>query len=104
MKGKDIKPLTQKEIKARLAKFPGWKFKDNKISKQFVFKSFTEAVAFINKLRPFCNRIDHHPDIHIYYKKILFELQRFSVGGKVTERDFTVAREIEKLFSKEPKS
>ena len=99
MTGQDLKPLTHKEIKAKLAKFPGWKFKDNKISKQFPFKSFTRALVFVNKLRPFCNRIDHHPDIHIYYKKINFELQRFSIGGKVTERDFTVARQIERLYA-----
>ena len=103
MIGQDLKPLTQKEIKAKLAKFPGWKFKDNKISKQFVFKSFTRALGLINKLRPFSNRIDHHPDIHIYYKKVLFELQRFSIGGKVCERDFTVAQEIERLYKKEPR-
>ena len=104
MRGQDLNPLTHKEIQAKLAKFPGWKFKDNKISKQFVFKSFTRALGLVNKLRPFSNRIDHHPDIHIYYKKVLFELQRFSIGGKVTERDFTVAREIERLYSKEPKN
>ena len=104
MRGQDLEPLTHKEIKAKLAKFPGWKFKDNKISKQFVFKSFSRGVILIRRLAPFCNRIDHHPDIHIYYKKVLFELQRFSVGGKVTERDFTVAREIERLYSKEPKN
>jgi len=95
----DLKPLTDKEITEKLKDFPGWNFHDDKISKQFEFKSFSDAVLFINKLTPFCNKIDHHPDIHIYYKKILFDLQRFSVGGKVMERDFTVAREIERLYS-----
>jgi len=71
---------------------------EKKESKKFEFKSFTGAVNFIVKLAPFCNKTDHHPDIHIYYKKVLFELQRFSIGGKVTERDFTVAEEIERLF------
>ena len=100
MRGQDLKPLTHREIGEKLKSFPGWKFNDNKIGKQFVFKSFTHAVAFVDKLRPFCNRIDHHPDIHIYYKKIVFELQRFSIGGRVTERDFTVAQEIERLYSR----
>lgn len=104
MQGQDLKPLTQVEIKKKLNSFTGWKFANNKISKEFTFKSFSRGVIFIRRLAPFCNRIDHHPDIHIYYKKILFELQRFSIGGKVTERDFTVAREIERLFRKEPKS
>jgi len=93
-----LRLLSKEEIEEKLKGFPGWKFHDDKISKQFEFKSFSDAVEFINKLVPFCNRIDHHPDIHIYYKKILFDLQRFSVGGKVTDRDFTVAREIETLY------
>ncbi|MBI4157701.1 4a-hydroxytetrahydrobiopterin dehydratase [Candidatus Woesebacteria bacterium] len=104
MIGKDLKPLKQSEIKKKLKGFPGWKFTNNKISKEFVFKSFSRGVIFIRRLAPFCNRIDHHPDIHVYYKKVLFELQRFSIGGKVTERDFTVAREIERLYGKEPKN
>jgi len=95
---KDLRTLTAQEIKNKLPEFPGWSYHDNKISKEFVFKSFDQAVNFVVRLAPFCNKIDHHPDIHIYYKKIVFDLQRFSVGGKVTPRDFTVAAEIERLF------
>ncbi len=95
----DLTPLTNSEIEEKLKDFPGWKFSDNKISKEFQFESFTAAIDFVKELAPFCNNIDHHPDIHIYYKKIVFELQRFSVGGKVTQRDFTVAREIERLYA-----
>jgi 4a-hydroxytetrahydrobiopterin dehydratase len=95
----DIRVLSGSEIQDKLKDFPGWNYHDDKISKQFEFRSFNNVVEFINKLAPFCNRIDHHPDIHIYYKKILFDLQRFSVGGKVTDRDFTVAKEIERLYS-----
>lgn len=95
----DLKILSEDEIKKKLNDFPGWRYHDNKITKEFVFESFDKVVEFVNKLAPFCNRIDHHPDIHIYYKKIVFDLQRFSVGGKITPRDFTVASEIERLFA-----
>lgn len=94
----DLKILSAEEVRERLKEFPGWAYHDDKISKEFSFESFNIVLEFINKLAPFCNKIDHHPDIHIYYKKVLFDLQRFSVGGKVTERDFTVAGEIERLF------
>jgi 4a-hydroxytetrahydrobiopterin dehydratase len=94
----DLRILTAEEVEKRLKDFPGWKYRDDKISKEFVFESFTKAVEFVNKLAPFCNKIDHHPDIHIYYKKIVFDLTRFSIGGKVTPRDFTVASEIERLY------
>lgn len=95
----DLEPLSITEINEKLAQLPGWFFVNDKISKQFVFPSFKEAVEFVSHLALFCDKVDHHPDIHIYYKKIVFESQRFSVGGKVTERDFTVAKEIERLFS-----
>jgi len=70
------------------------------------------SLGFINKLAPFCEELDHHPDIHIFYNKVLFELQRFDVGqdaseagsggspvsGKVTDKDFMPAKKIEQLY------
>lgn len=96
----DVRVLTEEEIGNRLKDFPGWSYGDDKITKEFQFESFDKALKFLNELAPFCDRIDHHPDIHIYYKKVVFDLQRFSVGGKVTPRDFRVASEIERLFLK----
>jgi len=70
-----------------------------KISKEFKFEDFMGSLNFVNKLAPFCEREDHHPDIHIFYSKILFELQRFDIGGKITDKDFAVAQEIERLYN-----
>ena len=94
----DLQILTEREVNGWLKDWPGWVYHDNKISKEFQFSAFKKGIELIDQLAPFCDKIDHHPDIHIYYKKIVFELQRFSVGGKVTPRDFVVAREIERLY------
>jgi 4a-hydroxytetrahydrobiopterin dehydratase len=99
MNEEDIKPLSEEEISQKLKNFPGWSFHDNKISKEFKFKDFIDSLGFINRLIPFCQAIDHHPDVHIYYSKVVFDLQRFSIGGKVTDRDFQVATEIERLYT-----
>ncbi len=90
--------LKDEEITERMRELPGWKYHDNKLSKEFEFKTFVEGINFINNLTLFCEQIDHHPDMHIFYTKILFELQRFDVGGKVTDLDFEVAKEIEKQY------
>lgn len=90
--------LTESEIAQQIKELPGWVYKDNKISKECKFTDFMGSVNFINALAPFCESIDHHPDIHIFYNKVLFELQRFDVGGKVTDKDFMVAHQIEKLY------
>ncbi|MEK7652856.1 MAG: 4a-hydroxytetrahydrobiopterin dehydratase [Patescibacteria group bacterium] len=90
--------LSQEEIEEQLKILPGWTYQNDKISKEFQFKNFISALGFINQMAFFFEKIDHHADMHIYYKKIVFDLQRFDVGGKVTDRDFLVAREIERLY------
>jgi len=100
MEDKDLIPLSEIEILSRLTLLPDWKYQSDKIAKTFEFASFTDAIQFINGLVGFCNFLDHHPDINISYKKVIFELTRFSVGGKVTARDFTVAQKIEDDFQK----
>ena len=98
MKDKDLKPLTKTEVNSLLKALPEWAYKADKIEKTFMFKSFTEAIQFVNGLVGFCNFIDHHPEIFISYKRIRFELTSHSIGDKVTERDLTVAKKIEKDF------
>jgi 4a-hydroxytetrahydrobiopterin dehydratase len=94
----DLHILSSGEIQEELKKAPGWKLEKNKISKEFRFKSFPDVIKFINELADFSNTIDHHPDIHIYYKKVIFELTRFDVGFKLTNRDFIVAQKIDDMF------
>jgi 4a-hydroxytetrahydrobiopterin dehydratase len=94
----EVKILGPEEIDEQLKDIPGWAYANDKISKEFQFKDFLDALDFINSLAPFFEANDHHPDIHIFYSKVLFELQRFNIGGKVTDKDFLVAKEIERLY------
>lgn len=96
----DLQPLNDKKIEEELIKLSGWERDGNKIVKTFEFESFGDGVKFIYDLTPFFNSIDHHPDIEINYKKIKFSLTRFSVGERITERDFTVAKKVEENFIK----
>lgn len=91
--------LSEKEILDELNNLSGWNFTNDKISKKFIFDDFLDVVVFINKLAPICEKNDHHPDIHIFYNKILFDLQRFDVGGKVTNKDIFIAHKIEELYA-----
>ncbi|MFA5258615.1 MAG: 4a-hydroxytetrahydrobiopterin dehydratase [Candidatus Pacearchaeota archaeon] len=94
----DIQVLNPKEINEKLKEIPGWKYKENKIEKEFQFKEFLEVLAFLVKISPFFEKNDHHPDMHIYYSKVLFQLTRWDIGGKVTNMDFITASEIERVF------
>lgn len=97
-----IKILSEKEIISSLAKLEGWTYiKDGdqgKISKEFKFKDFMDSLDFVNKLSEIFEKNDHHPDIHIFYNRIKFELQRFDVGGKVTPQDIETAKIIQEYY------
>jgi len=92
--------LTEEEVGEGLKSLPGWTYADDKISKTFEFKDFMDSLGFVNKLAPVFEAHDHHPDTYIMYSKIRFELQRFDVGGKVTDRDLLIAGEIEKAYQR----
>ena len=95
--------LTKEQIESELQNLPGWNYDEDKISKEFSFADFVGALSFINRLVAFFQEMDHHPDIHIFYSKVKFELQRFDVGGKVTDRDIVVAKKIEETYKTENK-
>jgi 4a-hydroxytetrahydrobiopterin dehydratase len=90
--------LSEEQIQTQIKNLNGWTVSDNKLRKEFSFEDFMDSLNFVVKLAPFFEENDHHPDIYIFYSKIIFELQRFDVGGKITDKDFTVAQEIQKEY------
>jgi 4a-hydroxytetrahydrobiopterin dehydratase len=77
-----------------------WTTENNKWVKEFEFTNFVKAVDFVNKIVPIAESADHHPDIFIHsYKKVRIELITHS-EGKITEKDYKLAEEIDKIVGK----
>ncbi|OGI90409.1 hypothetical protein A2911_00250 [Candidatus Nomurabacteria bacterium RIFCSPLOWO2_01_FULL_40_15] len=95
-----LEVLTEEEIREGLKSLPGWTFSNDRIFKEFKFNDFTDSLLFVNKMAPIFEENDHHPDTHIMYNRVLFELQRYDSGGKVTDRDLLIASEIEKNYNR----
>ena len=75
-----------------------WKTDNNKLVKEFDLGNFVRAVEFINKITPLAENADHHPDILIHsYKKVRIELTTHS-EGKITDKDYDLAKRIDLLF------
>jgi 4a-hydroxytetrahydrobiopterin dehydratase len=75
-----------------------WKTENNKWVKEFQFSNFVKAIDFVNKIVPLAEEADHHPDIFIHsHKKVRIELFTHSLG-KITEKDYNMANEIDKIF------
>jgi 4a-hydroxytetrahydrobiopterin dehydratase len=69
----------------------------HKIRRQFTFKNFKEAIAFVDKVAEIAEAEGHHPDIYIFYNKVQLELYTHAVGG-LSENDFIMAAKIDKVF------
>lgn len=89
--------LSEEKIGEELRDLEGWEQKGNEIVKQFKFKNFVESVGFVNKTAILAEKADHHPDILIQYNKVNLTLSTHSEGG-LTEKDFNLAHEIEKVY------
>jgi 4a-hydroxytetrahydrobiopterin dehydratase len=78
--------LSNAEIDAQLKMLDGWTRDGDAIRKQYAFKGFPEAVAFVSRLVPDAERADHHPDITINYRRVTLSWSTHDEGG-LTSKD-----------------
>ena len=92
------KPLPKEEVFKYLADAPGWNITDDfkMIFKEFKFKDFIGAINFVERVADVANMEDHHPDIHVYYNKVILELWTHAIGG-LSENDFIVAAKVDAM-------
>lgn len=67
------------------------------ISREFLFKDFKEAMAFLNKVANLAESEGHHPDIHCWWNKVKLELSTHAVKG-LSNNDFILASKINLLI------
>ena len=89
--------LSDGEIQDKLGGLDGWERVENEITKEYKLKNYIESVGFVAKIALLAERADHHPDIVLQYNKVTVTLTTHSDGG-ITEKDFSLAREIEGVF------
>ena len=93
------RPLTPEELERVMPRLTGWTLDGHKLTREFEFQDFVESLSFINSLVAYFETVDHHPDCHIFYGKVRFELSRYDLGGKVTDRDVEVAKHISGTYN-----
>ncbi|MCC7029615.1 MAG: 4a-hydroxytetrahydrobiopterin dehydratase [Chitinophagaceae bacterium] len=86
-------------IMEKLNDFPQWKLISEAIERDFVFKNFSEALAFIVQIGIAAEKMNHHPEIFNVYNKVKIRLNTHSVQG-ITDLDFDLAKKIDAAFVK----
>jgi 4a-hydroxytetrahydrobiopterin dehydratase len=74
-----------------------WKEENNKLKRNFVFKDFSEAFAFMARVALLAEKLDHHPTWSNTWNQVDIELCTHSAGNTVTALDRKLAEAIDKL-------
>lgn len=65
-----------------------------KLVYEFFFNNFDEAMYFVNEVAAVAEGENHHPDMHVYFKRVVVELSTHAVHG-LSINDFILASKIE---------
>ena len=86
--------LTDAELEMFLSNNEGWATRGGAIHKDFSFRGFRAAIAFVNRVAEGADAAGHHPDIEIHYNRVTISLSTHDAGG-VTEKDVAAAAWID---------
>lgn len=90
------KPFTKEEAQEYLKQISNWSLVDDSIEKNFKFKSFKEALEFVNRVGEIAEQEGHHPDIQLYgWNKVRLTLTTHAIKG-LSENDFILAAKIDR--------
>jgi 4a-hydroxytetrahydrobiopterin dehydratase len=86
--------LEDSEIGERLEGLSGWERDGDAIVKEYDCGDFKGSVAFVNKVLPVAEDMDHHPDVAISWATVKLTVSTHSEGG-LTANDFELASRID---------
>jgi 4a-hydroxytetrahydrobiopterin dehydratase len=90
--------LSKEEINGHLESLEGWTYSDNAIHTSFEFENFKEAFTLMTRIAFEAEAQQHHPDWSNVYNELEISLSTHDAGG-VTEKDFKLAKTIEKIVN-----
>jgi 4a-hydroxytetrahydrobiopterin dehydratase len=88
--------LESDEVERRLSQLDGWALDGKAIVKEFSCGDFAGSVAFVNRLTPVAEEMNHHPDLGISWSTVTVTISTHSEGG-LTSADFELAGRIDGL-------
>ncbi len=88
--------LSDTEIAAGLRDLPDWTHVGAGISRTVEAPSFLAGIDLVRRVAEVAERVNHHPDIDIRWRRVTFTLSTHSEGG-ITRKDLALADRIDHL-------
>jgi 4a-hydroxytetrahydrobiopterin dehydratase len=90
-------PMSAEEVAGLLWELDGWEApKGRVLVKEWKFRDFASALAFVDRVGALAEAEGHHPDLVLKWGCVRAEIFTHKVGG-LTEADFVLAAKIDRL-------
>jgi 4a-hydroxytetrahydrobiopterin dehydratase len=86
--------LTDDEVRAALARLPGWERVGDEIVREYELGSFRAVIESVARIADVAEAANHHPDLDIRYRRLRVALTTHDEGG-ITGKDLALAAEID---------
>ena len=91
------------DIHEKLKPFPEWeltKTNIDTITKTFTFKNYLDGLKLLNAIAKKADELNHHPDLHLGFKKLTVSWSTHDVGG-LHNNDFICADLCDQLYAEQ---
>jgi 4a-hydroxytetrahydrobiopterin dehydratase len=86
----------------RMASDSVWREENESLIRDYEFKDFAAAMAFVNQVADAAEEANHHPDILVHgWNKVRLTLTTHS-EGKLTDNDHAMAGRIDAILGTSP--
>lgn len=89
--------LTGEAIEAFVSTRAGWAAEGGALTRTFAFADYSAGIAFTVRLAFAAEKRDHHPDLHVGWRKVTVAWSTHDAGG-ITALDTEMAELSDKLF------
>lgn len=101
MNTQDIRALQPTEVIMALGQLTGWRLSGDgetmAIEKSFEFAQHTHALLFVNSVGWLSEKLKHHPELVLTYKRCVLRWNTHDVRG-LSRLDFEAARQTDALL------
>jgi len=91
----NMRKLTESQVTNELRKVRGWRRVGEAIERTWRFKTFMDAVAFMNRVFALAEEANHHPNLENVWATVTIRYTTHDAGG-ITKKDFEMAARINK--------
>ena len=99
--------LSVGEITLLLKQLPGWHLAERenirRISREFAFPDFVQAMAFAVAVGELAEREGHHPELHVSWGQVVVETWTHKIKG-LHQNDFILAAKTDAVYASSAKS